>query len=1114
MLASERSISEQSNQSSLLQKWRAKQATASAIQQITHHGEEGLFPLSFGQESLWFLQQVQPESASYHIPVACRLYGRLELSHLQRSLTELLRRHWILRTTFEEVDGQPMQRIQPATEFALKLTDGRQLAPQEREDWLVEQATRSYQQPFNLRTGPLFRGELFLLGEQDCVLVLTLHHLITDGWSNGLLLEELGQLYREYVTGEAVSLVEPKYQYVDLVAWQRQRFQEGALANDLTYWREALEGAPAQLDLPVDHPRPRVQTSQGATYTFSIPRHLAVDLQQVVQQEGVTPAMFLFSIFNVLLFRYTNQADISVGMPIFNRLRAETDRVVGQFVNTVVLRTSMAGNPGFRTLLQQIRQTMIAASDHQEYPFEKVVEALRPERSTDSSPLFQVMFAVRAGVETEEIWPDLTLRPYAVNQSSVDFDLTLEVTESIEGTRLSLLYRTDLFEASSIERMGTHFSQLLEAALAQPDAPVGSLSLLSLAEQAQVLQDWNATQVAYPGPHTLVALFEAQVQRSPEAVSLSFQREHLSYSELNARANQLAHYLLRQHLPLETLVGLALERSLDLVIALLAVVKAGGAYLPLDPHYPAARLQAMWEDAQMPWIVSRTELSDRFAGCSASLLRLDEAAAQIQQEPRTNPQRPIQPEQLAYVIYTSGSTGQPKGAMNEHQGICNRLLWGQQEYGLTSQDVVLQKTPTSFDVSVWEFFWPLITGARLVLAKPEGHKDARYLGQLIKSEGITTLHFVPSMLHIFLEEVERESCRSVQRVMCSGEALSLELQNRFFEYSAAALHNLYGPTEAAVEVTHWTCERDSGRHCVPIGRPVANTQIYLLNRWKQPVPVGVAGELYIGGVQVGRGYLRREALTPEKFVPDPFSRQGGARLYKTGDLARYLADGTLEYLGRIDQQVKLRGFRIELGEIEAVLAQLEQVRECAVLLHRFAADDQRLVAYVVATTGAEAEEAVVRHWLASRLPEYMLPSLFVWLPALPLTTSGKLDRKSLPDPLSSREVHFPRHMPSSDLERSIAAIWQEVLHLPSCGVHDNFFELGGHSLLMVQVRNKIQERLSVDLSILDLFQFTTIHSLADSLRSSRTVIQPSLETASSRAQLQLQARKSRRIERK
>ncbi len=1089
MSDSERRISEQSNQSSLLQKWRAKQATASAIQQITHHGEEGLFPLSFGQESLWFLQQVQPESASYHIPVARRLYGRLELSHLQRSLTELLRRHWILRTTFEEVDGQPMQRIQPATEFALKLTDGRQLAPQEREDWLVEQATRSYQQPFNLRTGPLFRGELFLLGEQDCVLVLTLHHLITDGWSNGLLLEELGQLYREYVTGEAVSLVEPKYQYVDLVAWQRQRFQEGALANDLTYWREALEGAPAQLDLPVDHRRPAVASAAGAQYSFSFSKHTELGMQEFAYQEGATSTMLLLAGLSMLLSRYTNQKDILIGMPVFNRPRTEMDQALGSFVNTVIVRISLEEQPSFRVLLQRVRRALLRATEHQEYPFEKVVEALRPERSTDSSPLFQVMLSVGAFTDIQTEWAGITTTPYEyeIRRSSVDFDVTLEVVRQTEGTRLSLLYRTDLFEASSIERMGTHFSQLLEAALAQPDAPVGSLSLLSLAEQAQVLQDWNATQVAYPGPHTLVALFEAQVQRSPEAVSLSFQSEHLSYSELNARANQLAHYLLRQHLPLETLVGLALERSLDLVIALLAVVKAGGAYLPLDPHYPAARLQAMWEDAQMPWIVSRTELSDRFAGCSASLLRLDEAAAQIQQEPRTNSQRPIQPEQLAYVIYTSGSTGQPKGVLVTHANVSRLFHASQPTYQFQPNDAWSFFHSPNFDFSVWEIWGALLYGGRLVVVPPETSRAPDAFYDLLERESVTVLNQTPSAFYQLMHVEANRTLTldlALRLVIFGGEALDFPRLKPWFErhpQEAPRLVNMYGITENTVHVTYYPLRRDDSEEGSGslIGRPLPDLCVLLLDQQGQLVPVGVPGEIHVGGAGVARGYLNRQELTAQRFIWYRPQGHEQMRLYKTGDLARYLADGTLEYLGRIDQQVKLRGFRIELGEIEAVLAQLEQVRECAVLLHRFAADDQRLVAYVVAATGAEAEEAVVRHWLASRLPEYMLPSLFVWLPALPLTTSGKLDRKSLPDPLSSREARSLGNVPSSDLERSIAAIWQEVLHLPSCGVHDNFFELGGHSLLMMQVRNKIQERLSVDLSILDLFRFSTIHALSN-----------------------------------
>ncbi|HVU68552.1 MAG TPA: amino acid adenylation domain-containing protein, partial [Ktedonobacteraceae bacterium] len=628
----------------------------------------------------------------------------------------------------------------------------------------------------------------------------------------------------------------------------------------------------------------------------------------------------------LLLWRLTRQDDILIGMPAFNRTRSEAENLVGLFVNTIVLRATCSPQDNFRTLLRQVRQRMLGAYEHQEYPFEKLVEALQPERDTSHSPLFQVMLSVSAGDDTEQMsWPGATVRVREVDPVAANFDLTLEVVEQAGLASFAFVYRTDLFEKDTIARLADHLNTLLKGCLAHPEMPIGRLPLLSASEQEQMVKTWNATRMAFPSRHVLHQLVEEQCMRTPDAMAVLYEGTPLTYRQLNQRANQVAHFLRTQGVQAEQLVGIAMERSLELVIGLLGILKAGGAYVPLDPSYPAERLAYMIDDARLSLILTQQHLQPLLP--ASQVLCLDTAWPEIGLLPVDDPPAITQPEHLAYMIYTSGSTGQPKGALNTHRGVCNRLLWMQHEYQLQAEDRVLQKTPCSFDVSIWEFFWPLISGAGLVLARPEGHKDPAYIREIIQQEKISTIHFVPSMLQVFLEEPGIERCSSLRRVICSGEALPYELQMRFFtRLPATQLHNLYGPTEAAIDVSYWACERESQRQWVPIGRPVANTRLYILDDYFQPVPIGVAGELYIGGTQVGRGYWQRPELTSERFLRNPFSSNPTALLYKTGDIARYHADGVIEYLGRSDDQVKIRGFRIELGEIESALLAYPPIR--------------------------------------------------------------------------------------------------------------------------------------------------------------------------------------------
>ena len=700
---------------------------------------------------------------------------------------------------------------------------------------------------------------------------------------------------------------------------------------------------------------------------------------------------------------------------------------------------------------------------HQDLPFEKLVEELQPVRDLSRSPLFQVMFVLQNAPRENLELPGLTLSQLASGNKTAKFDLTMFVTEGRRGLLVSLEYNTDLFEAATIERMLGHFQTVLESVVADPEQRVSNCALMPVAEKEQLLVEWNDTAVDYGPAQTLDQLISAQVARTPDNVAVIFEDEPLTYAELDRRADALAIELQRRGVAPDVMVGICMERSVELVVALVAVLKAGGAYVPLDPGYPRERLQFMVEDAKPAVVLTRESVLAFEEG--------DNLASSFA------PSR-LCASNLAYVIYTSGSTGRPKGAMNTHAGIVNRLLWMQNQYRLTAADCVLQKTPFSFDVSVWEFFWPLITGARLILAKPGGHQDPNYLAQLIAREQVTTMHFVPSMLQAFLATAELSQCASLKHVICSGEALSSEVQQRFHETMNAELHNLYGPTEASVDVTYWACERDSQRSVVPIGRPIANTEIYILDADGQLVPVGVPGELLIGGVGLGRGYLERPDLTAERFQPHPFASKPGMRLYRTGDLARYDGAGQIEYLGRLDQQVKVRGFRIELGEIEAALSAHSSVRECVVTASEVAPGDMRLFAYVVPENEVSTPE-VLRQYLQQRLPEYMLPSVFVALTELPRLPNGKIDRRSLPAPSGLRpELRGEYVAPRNEIESELAQIWTAVLRVERVGINDNFFELGGHSLLATQVMARVRGVYNVEVPLRRLFESPTVANLA------------------------------------
>ena len=1049
-----------------------------------------LLPLSFAQQRLWFLDRLEIGNPAYHIPIAVRLVGELDVSLLHACLLTVIRRHEALRTTFEESAGRPFQVVSGEAVLPWREVDLRGLGPAVREDEMQRLIRDEARLPFDLRRGPLLRGLLLRLGEREQVLLLTIHHIVFDGWSTSLLIGELDALYRAGRPGAARDLPPVAVQYADFALWQREWLAGGEIEVQLAYWRRQLAAGDEALALPTDRPRPPVQTFVGAVCPSVLGAGLTRGLQAFARDEGTTLFVVLLAAFQALLQRYTGSPAIAVGTPIANRNHVETEGVIGFFVNTLVMRTEVAADLGFRALVGRVREVAIGAYAHQDLPFEKLVEALQPRRDLSRPPLFQVQLAFRNTPKASFSLPGLAVDLIPLDAGVTQFDLTLSMSEAGDTLPADIIYNVDLFDPTTAARMLGQLHNLFAAvgrmAEAGSDLRIADLPLLTEAETHQLLKEWNDTAAGHPGAPSLHALIEMQAARSPGAAAVVFAGASLTYAELDARANQLAHFLLQLGVGPESLVGVAVERSLDMVVGLLGILKAGAAYVPFDPNDPAERLAYMAADAEVKVLLTQERLTGRLPGQMARMVCLDTAWPEVARRPVTSPACPVGEDQLAYVIFTSGSTGRPKGAMNTHRGVCNRLLWMQEAFGLTAADRVLQKTPFSFDVSVWEFFWPLLTGARLVLAEPRGHLDPVYLSGLIAGQGITTVHFVPSMLAAFLEQDDLESrCRSLRLVIASGEALPPELVRRLSSRLGASLHNLYGPTEAAIDVTAWRCGAREAHGRVSIGRPIANLRTFVLDGGLRPVGIGVPGELFLGGTGVGRGYRGKPALTAERFVPDSLSGEPGARLYRTFDLARLRPDATLEFLGRTDHQVKIRGFRIELGEIETVLARSPEVQEAAVLARADGRGGRRLVAYVVPRPGAGPGWTGLRDFLRHELPEHMVPQEIVELPAMPLTASGKLDRKALPEPRGGPAAGPAgpagpapmARLPQSALERSIAAVWSEVLGVEHVDPEANFFDLGGHSLRLVEVQTRLRREIGADLSIVELFQVPTVRAL-------------------------------------
>jgi amino acid adenylation domain-containing protein len=1042
----------------------------------------GPLPLSFAQEGVWFLERLEPGAAVYNTFQAIKFHGFLDIAGLRWALSEVMRRHEVLRTSFPLEDGRPCQRISEPTEMPLPMVDVGQV----REEFARRLARQEAVRPFELEKGPVWRAVLLRLGQEDYALLLTIHHIASDGWSLGVLVSEFTELYAAWCERRPQRLPELPIQYADFAIWERQWFHGEVLDRQLLYWEQKLRGI-VPLELPTDHPRPVLATHEGAVHRFKIESRTAAALRDLSQREGATLYMTLMAAFGVLLARYCGQPDIVIGSPVSNRSRLESEKLIGFFVNSLVLSFRVDPDQTFQQLLTRVREETLEAYENQDSPFAKVVERLSPDRDISRAPLFQIEFVFRNAPFSHRDLPGVQMQLWQGSHDRARFDLTLALAdEGRDGLAGSFEYATDLFDSATMERMARHYCQLLRRLTQHKNQSLRRISLLDDEERTQVLDSWNATThpVAWK---PLPDLLDEQFEKTPDAIALVFEGDSVSYGELSARANRLAHFLIDEGLGPEDIVGVGLSRSVDLVVALLAVLKSGAAYLPLDPEYPAPRLEWLAQDARPALILTRLDDARSMPQKSRRCLRLDspETLTALAGKMATNPGNGDRTTALscdhpAYVIYTSGSTGTPKGVSCTHAGIVNRLLWGQQAYPLGPDDRVLQKTPFSFDVSLWEFLWPLLQGATLVVAAPGGHRDPKYLSRIIDAEGVTTIHFVPSMLDIFLQQYHL-NCRSLRRVICSGEAVSPQLQAGFYSRFAVPLLNLYGPTEAAIEVSHWECRRDGDQRRVPIGRPIWNIRLYVLDDDMSPGPIGIANELYIGGVSLARGYLRRPALTAERFVPDPYG-QPGSRMYRTGDMACWTPEGVVEYLGRSDSQTKIRGMRIELGEIEAALLRHPHVAQTAVLVREGESGDKKMVAYfTLRDAGSQIVDAeALRQYLSSELPEYMVPSMYVRLDSLPLTPSGKLERSALPSPGVEAFAVRLYEEPQGEVEKSLARLWQSVLNVPLIGRNDNFFALGGHSLMVLDLIYGMQS-LGLQADVRALFTTPTLAALAASV---------------------------------
>jgi amino acid adenylation domain-containing protein len=1061
---------------------RAATIEAAARRTIARRADRESGPLSFAQERMLFESRLAPGLPLFNVPVAMRLVGRFDAQALIQALHGIAQRHPALRTTIPADGAAPMQRIATSAQVEMANVDLTPLAAEHREAALRERLVAETRRGFDLAKHPPWRVALIRLAENEHVLLLVLHHIIDDGWSAAMIVGELSARYEAALRGRALELPALAIDHADYAAWQRARLRG---ERQLAYWRRKLDGAPPFLDLELGRPTMTAVTSVGARAYLDLPEALVTALTGFAQRSRSTPFIAMLAAFKALIARYIASDDIVVGTAISGRDEPETQDLAGCFINILAMRTDLAGDPSFRELVARVRETVLEAHANQDLPFEALVAQLRPERRAGRQPLAQLAFILEPEVPT--------LSPATLRGERIDvdvgisiFDLALFVEPRGTGMRAIAEYRTELFDAPAIARLLAHWRRLLEGAIDDPGRRLSELPLLSLEERTRQLIEWNATTAAYPSERCIHTLFEAQAANSPDALELGAQR--LSYRALDQRANAIARQLRRAGVGPDVLVGLCLERSFELVAAIFGILKAGGAFVPLDPSYPADRLAFMLADARAPVVLTHTRLLDRLPVHAGRMICLDREASALAADAGDDSPGAATASSLAYVIYTSGSTGRPKGVMIEHRALVNYIAWMRGAFAFEAHDAVLQKAPVSFDAAMWEIFLPLCAGARLVLAPPDAERDPARIVALLRAHDVTTVQFVPTLLRLIVDEPALAQCTALTRVFCGGEALPSEAARRFLARSGARLFNLYGPTETCIYSLAWECRRDDTEAIAPIGRPTANTRAYVLDAHRQLLPVGAAGELHLGGDGLARGYWNRPELTAASFLPDPRAPIAGARMYRTGDRARLRPDGVFEFLGRVDQQVKLRGHRIEPGEIEAALAAHETVRAAAVVLREDVEGDPRLVAYVV-PRGNAPDASSLRAALARRLPPFMIPAAFVVLDALPRTPSGKIDRRLLPAPdattptVAADADAAERDEQHDAIEVQLMHVWSDLLGHAAVGGGDDFFALGGHSLLALQLIDRVNRLFDRELPVDALWHGgRTIAGLAALLR--------------------------------
>jgi len=1056
---------------------------AVAVQTIPRRqdSDSATCPASIDQERLWFIDQLQPGNTAYNIFNASRIRGSLNVPIMERVINELIRRHEVLRTTLKSVDGLPVQVIAPDLEITLKPVSLEHLPEEERYDEAVRLTTEEFARPFDLEKDPLVRVGLLRLAKDDFVLQINMHHAITDRWSFAVFEKELAVLYQAFATGQASPLPELPIQFADYAVWQRERMNGDEYKKDLEYWIRQLAGAPFVLDFPTDFPRPPIQNFQGARVYVTYPKSLLDGLKGLSRREGVTMFMTLMAAFKTLIYRYTNQHDILISTPIGTRLRPETENLVGYLLNILIVRTDLSGNPTFRELLKREQDASIGAFAHQEVPFGKLVQELRPKQDPSRNPIAQVAFLYLDFPEATAMqFLGLTASHIDIDNGAARFDITLAMTETPEGFTVSIEYIRDIFERGRMERMAKHLRILLEGIIANPDAHLSDLPLLTPGEQQQLLQLWNDTAQQFPSTLLVHQLFEQQAALRPHAPVLLFEDQTLTFSEINNRANQLARHLLCCGLEPEARVGVMLPRTPDVLVALLAIFKAGGCYLPLDAEYPAERLAFMLEDAAVSLLITEESLHVHLPEQAPRVITLD--AEQLAKQSMANVESEVYPEQLAYIIYTSGSTGRPKGVSVEHRQLLHTMQSTQEVFKFTEADCVPSISSFSFDISLLELLCAPLAGGRCLLVSTRGALEATVTARVLQEA--TALHALPGLMRRLLsftrEQSSSETSRQLRLLVVGGEAVAPELVAEMQEvWGSADIRIMYGPTEAAIMCAGCEVSREEAISHQMVGRPLSNTVLRILDSNGNLVPVGVDGEICIGGAGLARGYWQSADLTAEKFVSEQYGATEGARIYRTGDRGRYLPDGNIVFTGRMDEQVKVRGFRIELGEIESVLREHESVLDAVVIALEDKGSEKRLVAYVVTAQGASRNVSELRSHLKERLPDYMIPSAFVYLDALPLTSHAKIDRRALPAPDTERPALAEAFIaPQTPAEKSLASIWTKLLNVNGIGINDDYFELGGDSLLATQLASQVRGVFEIELPLVELFRHPTLAEMA------------------------------------